>query len=183
MVKSPGRKPLGQIAQRSDVRTILKDMPKSEFPSARNCPRPCGDVKTTVHVSGRPSSANFRPHANRPSPALYEIRRAKPITSLTRQRPKIRKWPTCLMNVPSLDQLRVRHSLLLIHGGIPIRVVARNHRRIPVDHRSADLVRCAWIAAEGTLAVSGDRRLWLCPINEPSLYPLLAVMPRHEAVN
>ncbi len=49
-------------------------------------------------------------------------------------------------------------------------------------HRNLDPVRCARIVAEASLAVSGDERLWLCPVNEPSLYPLLAGMPRHDAI-
>lgn len=50
-------------------------------------------------------------------------------------------------------------------------------------HRNADPVRCARIVAEAALAVTGDARLWLCPVNEPSLYPALAGMSRHEAVD
>ncbi|RDJ03582.1 glycosyl hydrolase 53 family protein [Rhizobium grahamii] len=50
-------------------------------------------------------------------------------------------------------------------------------------HRNLDPVRCAKIVAQAALTVSGDERLWLCPVNEPSLYPLLAGMPRHEAID
>jgi hypothetical protein len=50
-------------------------------------------------------------------------------------------------------------------------------------HRNQDPVRCAKIAAQASLAVNGNERLWLCPVNEPSLYPMLAGMPRHEAVD
>ncbi len=50
-------------------------------------------------------------------------------------------------------------------------------------HRNQDPVRCARIAAEAALAVNGPGRLWLCPVNEPSLYPSIAGMPRHEAID
>jgi hypothetical protein len=50
-------------------------------------------------------------------------------------------------------------------------------------HRNLDPVRCARIVAQASLTVSGDERLWLCPVNEPSLYPFLAGMPRHEAID
>jgi hypothetical protein len=50
-------------------------------------------------------------------------------------------------------------------------------------HRNLDPVRCARIVAEASMTVSADERLWLCPVNEPSLYPLLAGMPRHEAID
>jgi hypothetical protein len=36
-------------------------------------------------------------------------------------------------------------------------------------HRNQDPVRCARIAAEASLSVNGPGRLWLCPVNEPSL--------------
>jgi hypothetical protein len=49
-------------------------------------------------------------------------------------------------------------------------------------HRNQDPVRCARIASEAALAVNGNEKLWLCPVNEPSLYPIIAGMPRHEAV-
>ncbi|TAU52523.1 hypothetical protein ELI43_06700 [Rhizobium leguminosarum] len=49
-------------------------------------------------------------------------------------------------------------------------------------HRNQDPARCARIAAEAALAVNGHEKLWLCPVNEPSLYPVLAEMPRHEAI-
>lgn len=44
-------------------------------------------------------------------------------------------------------------------------------------HRNVDPVRCARIAASAAIAVNGPERLWLCPVNEPSLYPMLAGMP------
>lgn len=50
-------------------------------------------------------------------------------------------------------------------------------------HRNQDAVRCARIAAEASLSVNGPGRLWLCPVNEPSLYPSIAGMPRHEAID
>lgn len=50
-------------------------------------------------------------------------------------------------------------------------------------HRNADPARCARIVARAALTVQGPERLWLCPVNEPSLYPLIAGMPRHEAVD
>jgi hypothetical protein len=50
-------------------------------------------------------------------------------------------------------------------------------------HRNQDPVRCARIAAEASLAVSGSERLWLCPVNEPSLYPMIAGTPRYEAID
>ncbi|MDM9644853.1 glycosyl hydrolase 53 family protein [Rhizobium sp. S163] len=50
-------------------------------------------------------------------------------------------------------------------------------------HRNLDPVRCARIVAEASLTISGRERLWLCPVNEPSLYPLLAGMPRQEAID
>ena len=49
-------------------------------------------------------------------------------------------------------------------------------------HRNVDPTRCATVVAKAALSVSGDRRLWICPVNEPTLYPMLAGMPRHEAV-
>lgn len=49
-------------------------------------------------------------------------------------------------------------------------------------HRNLDPVRCARIVAEASIEVSGNDRLWLCPVNEPSLYPMLAGMPKHEAI-
>lgn len=49
-------------------------------------------------------------------------------------------------------------------------------------HRNLDPGRCARITAEAALAVSGSERLWLCPVNEPSLYPRMAGMPREAAV-
>lgn len=49
-------------------------------------------------------------------------------------------------------------------------------------HRNQDPARCAHIAAEAALAVNDQEKLWLCPVNEPSLYPVLAGMPRHEAI-
>lgn len=50
-------------------------------------------------------------------------------------------------------------------------------------HRNVDPVRCARIAASAAVAVNGTERLWLCPVNEPSLYPMLAGMPRNDAVD
>jgi hypothetical protein len=50
-------------------------------------------------------------------------------------------------------------------------------------HRNLDPVRCARVVASAAMAVNGTERLWLCPVNEPSLYPMLAGMPRHEAVD
>ncbi|MDB5665059.1 MAG: hypothetical protein JWS11_1602 [Cypionkella sp.] len=50
-------------------------------------------------------------------------------------------------------------------------------------HHNADPVRCARIVAEAALSILGAERLWLCPVNEPSLYPLIAGMPQNEAVN
>lgn len=50
-------------------------------------------------------------------------------------------------------------------------------------HRNRDPVRCARIVAQAALSVLGPERLWLCPVNEPALYPLIAGMPRHEAVD
>lgn len=49
-------------------------------------------------------------------------------------------------------------------------------------HRNQDPVRCAKIAADASRAVNGSDRLWLCPVNEPSLYPRISGMPRQEAV-
>lgn len=50
-------------------------------------------------------------------------------------------------------------------------------------HRNQDAVRCARIAAEAAYAINGEERLWLCPVNEPSLYPMIAGLPRHNAVD
>jgi len=50
-------------------------------------------------------------------------------------------------------------------------------------HRNQDPIRCARIAAEAALYVNGPEKLWLCPVNEPSLYPVLAGMPRREAID
>jgi hypothetical protein len=50
-------------------------------------------------------------------------------------------------------------------------------------HRNADPVRCARLAAQAALQVMSADRLWLCPVNEPSLYPFIAGMPRHEAID
>lgn len=49
-------------------------------------------------------------------------------------------------------------------------------------HRNDDPVSWARSVAEAAVSLSPDTRLWLCPVNEPSLYPALAGMPRHEAV-
>lgn len=50
-------------------------------------------------------------------------------------------------------------------------------------HRNGDPPVYARRVAEAASAVSGKERLWLCPVNEPSLYPRLAGMPRQEAVD
>ncbi len=49
-------------------------------------------------------------------------------------------------------------------------------------HRNQDPARCARIAAEAGLMANGPEKLWLCPVNEPSLYPMIARMPRHDAI-
>ncbi|RVJ59505.1 hypothetical protein CN166_12515 [Sinorhizobium medicae] len=49
-------------------------------------------------------------------------------------------------------------------------------------HRNQDPVSCARTASEAALVVNGDEKLWLCPVNEPSLYPMISGMARHEAV-
>ncbi len=49
-------------------------------------------------------------------------------------------------------------------------------------HRNQDPVRCARIVSEAALTVYGPGKLWLCSVNEPSLYPSIAGMPRHEAI-
>lgn len=36
---------------------------------------------------------------------------------------------------------------------------------------------------EAALSVNGSEKLWLCPVNEPSLYPMVARMPRHVAID
>ena len=50
-------------------------------------------------------------------------------------------------------------------------------------HRNENPVHCARMAAEASVAVNGLNRLWLCPVNEPSLYPKIAGMPRQEAID
>ena len=50
-------------------------------------------------------------------------------------------------------------------------------------HRNLDPIRCARIVASAALALPTQDRLWLCPVNEPSLYPMLAGIPRQEAVD
>lgn len=49
-------------------------------------------------------------------------------------------------------------------------------------HKNRDPARCARIVADASLSISGEARLWLCPVNEPSLYPMLSGMPKDEAV-
>jgi hypothetical protein len=49
-------------------------------------------------------------------------------------------------------------------------------------HRNRDPVRCATLVASAAHSVNGRERLWICPVNEPSLYPRLAGMSRHDAV-
>jgi hypothetical protein len=49
-------------------------------------------------------------------------------------------------------------------------------------HRNQDPFRCARIAAEAALSVNGHEKLWLCPVNEPWLYPLMTGMARDEAI-
>lgn len=44
-------------------------------------------------------------------------------------------------------------------------------------HRNRDPARCTRIAAKAGLEVTGPEKLWLCPVNEPSLYPVIAGMP------
>ena len=50
-------------------------------------------------------------------------------------------------------------------------------------HRNHDPAHWARSVAEEALAINGHDRLWLCPVNEPSLYPHIAGLPRHEAVD
>lgn len=49
-------------------------------------------------------------------------------------------------------------------------------------YRNQNPSRCARIVAETAHGISGNQRLWLCPVNEPTLYPLMAGMPIHEAM-
>lgn len=49
-------------------------------------------------------------------------------------------------------------------------------------HRNEDPISCARLASEKALAINGPQRLWLCPVNEPSLYPAIAKMAKHEAI-
>jgi hypothetical protein len=49
-------------------------------------------------------------------------------------------------------------------------------------HSNQDPVRCARIASQAALSTNGDEKLWLCPVNEPSLYPMMAGMPRPDAI-
>lgn len=49
-------------------------------------------------------------------------------------------------------------------------------------HRNPDPADTARRAADAARTWAEGERLWLCPVNEPSLYPRLAGMPRHEAV-
>ena len=48
-------------------------------------------------------------------------------------------------------------------------------------HRNADPIRSARAATDAALAITGQERLWLCPVNEPSLYPRLSGISSHEA--
>lgn len=48
-------------------------------------------------------------------------------------------------------------------------------------HRNGDPVNHARIAAEAALEVMPGDRLWLCPVNEPSLYPDIAGMSLQDA--
>lgn len=50
-------------------------------------------------------------------------------------------------------------------------------------HRNIDPVRCARIVATASLSVNRADRLWICPVNEPALYPAIAGMPWHEATH
>ncbi|MCZ0964254.1 glycosyl hydrolase 53 family protein [Paracoccus benzoatiresistens] len=50
-------------------------------------------------------------------------------------------------------------------------------------HRNQDPERCAQIVAKAACDICSKERLWLCPVNEPALYPLIAGMPVSEAVN
>lgn len=46
-------------------------------------------------------------------------------------------------------------------------------------HRNADPIRSARAATDAALAITGQERLWLCPVNEPSLYPIVDCPPWH----
>ncbi|MBD8555918.1 glycosyl hydrolase 53 family protein [Rhizobium sp. CFBP 8762] len=50
-------------------------------------------------------------------------------------------------------------------------------------HRIDDPSAYATSVAQAAYAVHGDAPLWLCPVNEPSLYPFIARIPRHEAID
>ncbi|GHG31323.1 glycosyl hydrolase 53 family protein [Paracoccus aerius] len=49
-------------------------------------------------------------------------------------------------------------------------------------HRNQDPVRWAQSIAKAAYDISPAERLWLCPVNEPALYPALAGMQVREAV-
>jgi hypothetical protein len=82
----------------------------------------------------------------------------------------------------------VRDGLVPGHNAVD-RLVAAQQAGVEVIwdlshyHRNPDPVHCARAAAEAALVVNGHQKLWLCPVNEPSLYPMIASMPRDEAVD
>lgn len=97
-------------------------------------------------------------------------------------------------------RLREHYRLSVEHGMITVRdgLVPGHHvvdklvaaREAGVEaiwdlshyHRNQDPIRCARIASDASLAVNGASKLWLCPVNEPSLYPMISGMPRDEAI-
>lgn len=50
-------------------------------------------------------------------------------------------------------------------------------------HRNGDPVRCARVVAAAALSINGPERFWICPVNEPALYPRIAGMPWYEAAD
>lgn len=84
--------------------------------------------------------------------------------------------------------LTIRDGLVPGHNAVE-RLRAAHHAGVQAIwdlshyHRNHDPARCARIVAEAAHAITGTQRLWLCPVNEPSLYPLIAGMPQDQAVD
>ncbi|MDH2329056.1 glycosyl hydrolase 53 family protein [Cereibacter sp. SYSU M97828] len=83
--------------------------------------------------------------------------------------------------------LTIRDGLVPGHNAVE-RLKAAHHAGVQAIwdlshyHHNQDPARCARIVAEAVLAIAVKERLWLCPVNEPALYPLIAGLAEHEAV-